>query len=413
MELMVEEKKTEFGSFPSDWKLVPVKELAKIGTGNKNTEDKILDGKYPFFVRSAKVESINSYSFDGEAVLTAGDGVGTGKIFHYINGKFDYHQRVYKMSDFSPTVNGYYFYLCFSTYFFDRVMGMTAKSSVDSVRMEMIADMVIPLPPTLEEQQAIADAHSDVDELIRSLDALIQKKEAIKKGTMQQLLTGKTRPALLGRKDKFEKTDIGFFPEDWKIVNLPEYCWFQEGPGLRKWQFTRKGMKVINVTNLQSSGILDLEKTDRHITLKEFQNNYRHFEIDEGDFVMASSGNSYCKTSVVRKIDLPLMMNTSVIRFKALDGIDTGYMEHYLRSRYFKDQIDLLITGGAQPNFGPYHLRRVFIPLPPTIKEQKAIAQILSDMDEELQALCRKREKMVGVKEGMMQELLTGKTRLV
>jgi type I restriction enzyme S subunit len=252
-----------------------------------------------------------------------------------------------------------------------------------------------------------------VDELIRSLDALIQKKEAIKKGTMQQLLTGKTRPALLGRKDKFEKTDIGFFPEDWKIVNLPEYCWFQEGPGLRKWQFTRKGMKVINVTNLQSSGILDLEKTDRHITLKEFQNNYRHFEIDEGDFVMASSGNSYCKTSVVRKIDLPLMMNTSVIRFKALDGIDTGYMEHYLRSRYFKDQIDLLITGGAQPNFGPYHLRRVFIPLPPTIKEQKAIAQILSDMDEELQALRRKREKMVGVKEGMMQELLTGKTRLV
>ncbi|MBK8196496.1 MAG: hypothetical protein IPK76_26100 [Lewinellaceae bacterium] len=83
---------------PHDWSKMH-KNVASITTGDKNTQDRVADGVYPFFVRSQTVERINSYSFDGEAVLTAGDGVGTGKVFHYINGKFDFHQRVYKISD--------------------------------------------------------------------------------------------------------------------------------------------------------------------------------------------------------------------------------------------------------------------------------------------------------------------------
>jgi type I restriction enzyme S subunit len=440
MELMTDEKtgfkRTDLGLIPEDWEVVLLKNYTtKIGSGITPRGGKKVYQEYgrPFvrsqnvgwgflklddlaFIDNATHATFDSTEIQEDDVLLniTGASIGRSSIVksNIIGGNVNQHVCIIRT--LCAAIDPKFLNLILlSDIGQKQIDSYQAGGNREGLNFGQIGSFLIPLPPTLEEQQAIASALSDVDELIRSLDALIQKKEAIKKGTMQQLLTGKTRPALLGRKDKFEKTDIGFFPEDWKIVNLPEYCWFQEGPGLRKWQFTRKGMKVINVTNLQSSGILDLEKTDRHITLKEFQNNYRHFEIDEGDFVMASSGNSYCKTSVVRKIDLPLMMNTSVIRFKALDGIDTGYMEHYLRSRYFKDQIDLLITGGAQPNFGPYHLRRVFIPLPPTIKEQKAIAQILSDMDEELQALCRKREKMVGVKEGMMQELLTGKTRLV
>ena len=79
-------------------------------------------------------------------MLTAGDGVGTGKVFHYIKGKFDFHQRVYKIGDFSERVDGYFFYLFFSTHFYERIMSMTAKSSVDSVRREMIADMSYSAP---------------------------------------------------------------------------------------------------------------------------------------------------------------------------------------------------------------------------------------------------------------------------
>ena len=169
--------------------------IAHITTGSRNTQDRIDDGQYPFFVRSQTIERINSYSFDGEAVLTAGDGVGTGKVFHYINGKFDAHQRVYLISDFGERIVGYFFYLYFSSHFYARIMQMTAKSSVDSVRREMIARMLIPLPPTTAEQEAIARILSDMDAEITALEAQVGKAHELKQGMMQELLTGRIRLA--------------------------------------------------------------------------------------------------------------------------------------------------------------------------------------------------------------------------
>lgn len=187
-------KQTELGRIPEDWGVDFIKNVVKITTGDKNTQDKIVTGKYPFFVRSQTIERINTYSFDGEAVLTAGDGVGTGKIYHYINGKFDYHQRVYLMYGFGDKLDGYYFYLYFSNNFYDRIMSMTAKSSVDSVRREMIADMQIALP-SKPEQTAVATILSDMDTEIQVLQQRLEKTRDIKQGMMQQLLTGKVRLA--------------------------------------------------------------------------------------------------------------------------------------------------------------------------------------------------------------------------
>ncbi len=112
-------KQTEVGVIPEDWELDYIENLAHITTGSRNTQDRVNDGQYPFFVRSQTVERINSYSFDGEAVLTAGDGVGTGKVFHYIKGRFDAHQRVYRISEFDERINGYFFYLYFSSHFYE------------------------------------------------------------------------------------------------------------------------------------------------------------------------------------------------------------------------------------------------------------------------------------------------------
>ncbi|HSL03513.1 MAG TPA: restriction endonuclease subunit S [Nitrospiraceae bacterium] len=188
-------KQSDVGVIPEDWRAVKIKDYASIKTGKRNTQDRIEEGEYPFFVRSQVVERIDSYSFDGEAVLTAGDGVGTGKVFHYINGRFDFHQRVYKISDFSSDLNGFFFFLVFSTRFYDRIMSMTAKSSVDSVRLEMIADMQIPLPPTEDEQTAIAEVLSDMDAELAALTQRRDKTRFLKQGMMQELLTGRTRLA--------------------------------------------------------------------------------------------------------------------------------------------------------------------------------------------------------------------------
>ena len=169
-----------------EWRVKAVSKLAKITTGNKDTQDKIDDGEFPFFVRSQTIERINSYSFDGEAVLTAGDGVGVGKIFHYLVGKFDFHQRVYCIFDFKDEIIGKYFYLYFSSHFYNRVMQLSAKNSVDSVRMAMIADMPI-MVPKVEEQQKIADCLSSIDELITAQSQKIEALKCHKKGLMQQL----------------------------------------------------------------------------------------------------------------------------------------------------------------------------------------------------------------------------------
>ncbi len=192
MELRPGYKQSEIGLIPQDWGTSLIEQHCSVTTGSRNTQDAVENGEFPFFVRSQQVERIDSFSFDCEAVLTAGDGVGTGKIFHYINGKFDAHQRVYVLSQFSPCLRGKFFYFLFSNRFLDRIMSMTAKSSVDSVRREMITKMIIPLPP-IAEQQAIADALSDVDAAIGALTRLIAKKRDLRQGAMQRLLTGQTR----------------------------------------------------------------------------------------------------------------------------------------------------------------------------------------------------------------------------
>ncbi|WP_156098826.1 restriction endonuclease subunit S [Carnobacterium inhibens] len=184
-------KKSELGEIPTEWKIFKVEDIATVSTGNKDTKDKNDDGIYPFFVRSQTIENINSYSYDGEAILTAGDGVGVGKVFHYIKGKFDFHQRVYKISDFK-NMEGKYLYYYFSNNFYNQAMKYNAKTSVDSVRRDMITKMDI-LVPTISEQKQITSILSSVDKNIEGYEEEKGKYEELKKGLMQQLLTGKTR----------------------------------------------------------------------------------------------------------------------------------------------------------------------------------------------------------------------------
>ena len=116
-------------------------------------------------MRSPIIERSNRYLYDEEAVLTVGDGVGTGKVFHYVNGKYDIHQRVYRLFGFSDDVDAKFFYHWFSENFYNCVMSMTAKTSVDSVRLEMIADMEMTAPP-YDEQKKISSYLDHLDHLI-------------------------------------------------------------------------------------------------------------------------------------------------------------------------------------------------------------------------------------------------------
>ena len=173
-----------FKGFEEDWEQRKVGAICSISTGKSNTQDRVEDGKYPFYVRSSIVERSNRYLFDEEAVLTVGDGVGTGKVFHYVDGKYDLHQRVYRMFGFEKDISAKYFFYYFSNNFYDRVMAMTAKTSVDSVRHEMIADMDI-IVPCIKEQKFISGLFQNFDHLITLHQRKLDKLQKIKKSMLE------------------------------------------------------------------------------------------------------------------------------------------------------------------------------------------------------------------------------------
>lgn len=214
--------KLRFPQFKNDgeWEQKFVKDVCSIETGKSNTQDQDVNGLYPFFIRSENPVKSSKYLYDCEAVITIGDGK-IGQVFHYINGKFDLHQRCYKMSDFQG-VNGKYFFYFFSSHFYERAMRMSAKATVDSVRLEMISDMPIYLP-SLKEQKRIADFLTSLDDLLTGTKSILEQLKVHKKGLMQKLFpaSGRVLPEI--RLNGFEHAG------EWKVRKLKEIITVNSG----------------------------------------------------------------------------------------------------------------------------------------------------------------------------------------
>ncbi|WP_294468876.1 restriction endonuclease subunit S [uncultured Anaerofustis sp.] len=181
-----------------------------------------------------------------------------------------------------------------------------------------------------------------------------------------------------------------------KRVLIPDVLFFQEGPGVRKNQYTDYGVKLLNVSNLVN-GHVDLSTSDRYISEEEAYGKYKHFLVDEGDFIIASSGIKVeyfdKKMGFINKSHLPLCMNTSTIRFKSLDNsiLNIRYFMYFLKSNDFKYQLFRNITGSAQLNFGPSHLKKMKLPII-DIHKQKQIVSILDTVS----GIIEKRKKQLG-----------------
>ena len=200
-----------FKGFSDAWEQRKAKEICSIGTGKSNTQDQVDDGKYPFYIRSDVPVRSNKYLYDCEAVITIGDG-NIGKVFHYVNGKFDLHQRCYKMTDFKDIWGKYFFYY-FSTKFYDRAMKMTAKATVDSVRLEMISEMDIKKPPQISEQKQIAEFFANLDNLITLHQRKFEKLTNVKKSMLEKMFpqNGSSYPEIRfkGFTDPWEQRKLG------------------------------------------------------------------------------------------------------------------------------------------------------------------------------------------------------------
>ena len=160
-------------SIPENWSKRRLRFLVKIITGKKNTEDRVSEGEYPFYVRSQTIERINSYSFDGEGILTAGDGVGVGKVFHYVNGKFEFHQRVYLFYDINQEIEGEFLFNYLKANMMSELMRYNSKSTVDSIRLPVIKNFLVVFPERQEQKRILEHIKTET----RTLDIGISKAE--------------------------------------------------------------------------------------------------------------------------------------------------------------------------------------------------------------------------------------------
>lgn len=240
-----------------------------------------------------------------------------------------------------------------------------------SITLEGLFKYKISLPPTLEEQQAIASALSDVDDLIRSLDRLIQKKEAIKKGTMQQLLTGKKR--------------LPGFDGEWEVKTLGDVLTVCHGKSQKQVE-SAEGKYPILATGGQ------IGKASK-------------FLYDKPSVLIGRKGT----------IDRPQYIDKPFWTIDTLfyTEIKKNAIAKFLYYKFLLIDWRSYNEASGVPSLNSSTIENVEIKLPSELDEQKAIVDILDDMDRELQTLRQKREKYKHVKQGMMQELLTGKVRLV
>ena len=173
-----------FAGFEDEWKEVKLGEVTYIKTGGRDVQDSVEDGLYPFYIRSEEVKRINSYSFDGEAILIPGEGR-LGEIFHYANGKFDVHQRVYKISNFTD-VNAKFVLQQMKKDFKQHAMRNTVKATVDSLRLPTIQSFNI-LVPSLPEQTAIGSFFQDLDKAIAKQEEKVNQLKESKQTLLRKM----------------------------------------------------------------------------------------------------------------------------------------------------------------------------------------------------------------------------------
>lgn len=208
------------GDIPQQWAVKRLRFVCDIRTGGKDTVDAVEDGEFPFFVRSQTVERINTWSEECEAVLTAGDGVGVGKVFHHYTGRFDYHQRVYAFTNFKGISGDFFFYYIRENFYKVALEG-GAKSTVDSLRMPLIQNFTVCIPPSFEQKAITVFLDREtakIDALVGEQRLLIELLKEKRQAVISQAVTRGLDSMAPMRDSGVE--GLGPVPKHWRVMTV-------------------------------------------------------------------------------------------------------------------------------------------------------------------------------------------------
>lgn len=439
-------KQTEIGLIPDDWKEHTLRDLIDIltdYTANGSFESLARNVRYleyPSYARLIRLTDIRTnftnegvyvskYSYDflkksslhGGELLLANVGAYAGFSFIYPENlmfRGTLGPNMFLIKFFNQKIDNTFAYYAFSHgAVYNQLISKAASSAQPKLNKEDVRTCYINIPSSIQEQQRIAKALSDVDALISTTEKLIQKKKNIKQGTMQNLLTGKKRLPGFGDKQtdlfvpngthtkevkdvspeqihlsaKMKQTELGEIPEDWEVKNIGTTCNVITG-GEAPVVYS-KDKNTLYKYPIYSNG-------------KEVYGYHASYTIDHDAVCISSIGENTGDIFYYQKNFTPIIRLKVIIPKKS--NIDTEFLYYCLKTI----KIDTTKNGGI-PNINSNDVKSINYIQPTSKEEQTAIANVLSSMDKEIETLNTKLEKYRNLKTAMMQQLLTGKIRLV
>jgi len=411
-------KQTEVGLIPEDWELFRFNEIGdaiigltyspsnvsnsgKLVHRSSNIQDNSLAYQDNVYVNCSIPEKLilkendilicvrnGSRNLIGKAAIIKGKSI--GETF----GAF--------MSVFRPKLYPSLIYQYFISNIVQNQINASLGATINQITNKTLNSFITPIPPTLKEQKAIATALSDVDELIGSIDQLITKKKAIKQGAMQELLTPSNTCAERSRSKGGKR--LPGFDGDWVEKKLGEIAEVATGTTPPTSDLDNYGSDFCFVSPADLGKGKYITKTIKNLSAKGFAISR---QFPKGSIMVT------CIGSTIGKIGIAEISLTSNQQINAVFPNETFMSEYlYYQLSLMTKKIKIMASEQAVPMINKSEFSEILVTLP-EIKEQKAIAKILSDMDKDIEQLEAKKDKYEQIKEGMMQDLLTGKIRLV
>ena len=411
-------KRTEVGVIPEDWTVTIVGSVASVKTGpfgsalhEKDYIDEgipiitvehlgdrgILHGEIPQVSESDYRRLSNYRLAEGDIVFSRVGSVDRNAHVNTSESGWLFSGRLLRVRIQSAQVSPKFLSFHFHTEAFkQRVRDVAVGQTMASINTKILSGILAVIPSSTKEQQLIAAALSDADALIESLEQLIAKKRLVKQGTMQELLTGKRR--LPGFSGSFTSTTLGAC-----LVSMPDY-----GINAPACPFSEDLPRYLRITDISEFGGF---QTADPVSVDSVESD--KYYLQEGDLVFARTGASVGKSYLYDKTDGPLVFAGFLIRVRPDPQLlDSGFLSAVVTTNRYWTWVSMMSMRSGQPGINGVEYSQLPLSLP-TTQEQSAIARILSDMDAELDALEARLAKARQVKQGMMQQLLTGKIRLV
>ena len=424
-------KQTEVGVIPEDWDVSSVGQEFEIQLGKMLDAAKNTGTLKPYIgnravqwgrfeVNDLPLMAMSRSDMErfrlevGDLIVCEGGEVGRAAIWDAPIEECYYQKALHRLrvlNDFSPQLM-----MAFLKYWtdFDLLSNYISQTSIAHLTKEKLAQVPLPVP-NVEEQRAIATTLSDVDALIAALDKLIAKKRHLKTAIMQQLLTGKKRLPGFSKEKGYRQTEVGVIPDDWELKTLGEIFQLGNGFSFKSEFFSLNGPIVLTPGNFMLQG--GLYFNDRNT--KRYSGSFPESTIfQKGDLLVVMTDltpdcNLLGKPAFVDSEET-ILHNQRIGKINLLsEGIDKQFLYFLLLSSSYLKKIKEQATGSTVRHTSNKSIYSIALLIPQKLEEQHEIATALSDMDAEIAALEARRAKTQAIKQGMMQQLLTGKIRLI